>query len=1394
MQPIEKEEKNSPSANLQFSDNASDDQISIDKENVWDSDINIIDDDFNVINNGDNQPQENKPTVSNAGLPRSTILPVYDNVQLAFDHLCRFGHAYVFAWLMLLISRADVSCDNTPNEIGKGMSCQEYFVYTPGEVQNNGTREKNVNAEEMSIYEEEIKEKTKDNRQRKEIISLNEKLVGAIGEGSNINSNASFCVELEKEGNDNSVSNAQMENNIRNNDNKKEDNPFYPVYNEHMGENLSFSVEVRGEHNYTDEAYITDEKENTDLSDVRKSILHSSSEENIYDYKLKGKSENTPQLTSDQRDGNYFEQKVQALSNELSSVKDNYSNPVKHLLHVKNLLSSVQDEKLIDYFEGVINRMDLNDCSNYMGAKANMQTNPEGEHAQPCKEGSENKIKPSEDKTYYLDIIERMKSEIKKKGEKSKVGKTGEGGEGGEGGGGGEAKVTHLQNECNNLKRIIEEYETKKREYITLYEQTKSENEQIHTKLREFERNCNMVRNEKVKSEETYEHLKTQCNEITNKYETLKIKCSEYEKRYELLQRKFKQEEKTCDDYEKKYQELKRIIENKDMLLHQKDYELKENIAQHETELSNQNWTIQKLEKQVDEYAKKLRNEMEYEKKNDEMHKYKIDSLEQKITHLEHELNDKKRENALLINSNKELHEVYANLKTKEEENEQNINNLKSNLQINEKEHSLTHEKLQEQNSKIENLLILNNKNGKMIELLKNEKLKMENENNILKKNLLTVQEELKKIEKHSYDIYEIKNYLENTLDKNKSLVEELESEKNQKEELKNKIKLFLTEMNNSAIALETYKLKCSFFINIVRNYEEKVNMLGDKLKNYEWEIRRIRKGRKERPVALSQVPVHGESPPERGGDTAHSVVVSEDDSGSGGPAPTQGELGRLIEETVRLRDQLDLEVSRREDALKKLKNMLSVVKEKNLIINEKNYKLNKYRMLNKNLKSTIQSYQDNNKSLKENIHNLEKQIELKEVKNLVLPPKLTVHISKLSSFENNLKNELKELIGNSSNFLENTFKYINENPLKKNLQNKTFFSSIAEKKNEDLQKTDTTKDALLNTYTHDLVDVKGFAKNFIYNNMNIIPNFMNDQNFKSDEVCKNEEKWRTNSEQSGEEVTNESRALNDRTSSMNKNNIVKDNTPRLDHNSSNMNSVSGASLSEHLETGEKIESSNRYIDLFIGKKNMNKSGSKNCDLLNVQHVSQFYTNTENKIKDLFDMNKKKDVNKMKEKEDASKNVTVNDSNNPFSSSRYNDNNPLHEITYEQVNTFQADPECGNNVKGADIGGRWHTSPTSEHNFDRINSYSDGTCNTAMGQPEEETSKYDLHSGLQKVWNKLHTDDPLVVINLKKERSKVENKNEEKLQPNISDEEAQINDDVWNEKIDLDSFEIDDNP
>ncbi|SCP05613.1 rhoptry protein, putative [Plasmodium ovale] len=1354
MQPTEKEEKNYPSANLQFSDNASDDQISIDKENVWDSDINIIDDDFNVINNGDNRPQENKPTVTNAG--------------------------------------ADVSCDDTPKEMGKGMSCQEYFVYTHGEVQNNRTREKNVNVEGMSIYEEEIKEKTKDNRQRKETISLNEKLAGAMGEDSNISSNASFYVELEKEGNDNSVLNAQIENNTRNNDNKKEDNPFSPVYNEHMEENISLSVGVRGENNYSDEAYITDENENTDLSDVRKSVLHNSSEKNIYDHKLKGKSENTPQLTSDQRDGKYFEQKVQALINELNSVKDNYSNPVKHLLHVKNLLSSVQDEKLIDYFEGVIKRMDLYDCSNYMGEKANMQTNPDGKHVQPCKEGSENKIKSSDNKTYYLDIIERMKSEIKKKGEKGKVGKTGEGDEAHEAEQEDETKVTYLQNECNNLKRIIEEYETKKREYITLYEQTKSENEQLHAKLREFERNCNMVRNEKVKSEETYEHLKIQCNEITNKYETLKIKCSEYEKRYELLQGKFKQEEKTCDDYEKKYQELKLIIENKDMLLHQKDYELKENIAQHETELSNQNWTIQKLERQVDEYAKKLRNELEYEKKNDEVHKYKIDSLEKKITHLENELNDKKRENALLINSNKELHEVYVNLKTKEEENEQNINNLKSNLQINEKEHSLTHEKLQEQNSKIENLLILNNKNGKMIDLLKNEKLKMENENNILKKNLLTVQEELKKIEKHSYDIYEIKNYLENTLDKNKSLMEELESEKNQKEELKNKIKLFLTEMNNSAIALETYKLKCSFFINIVRNYEEKVNMLGDKLKNYEWEIRRIRKGKKEHTVALSQFPVHGESPPERRGDTTHSVV-SEDGSGSGGPAQPQSELGRLIEETVRLRDDLDSEVSRREDALKKLKNMLSVVNEKNLIINEKNYKLNKYRLLNKNLKSTIQSYQNNNKSLKENIHNLEKQIELKEVKNLVVPPKVTVHISKLSSFENNLKNELKELIGNSSNFLENTFKYINENPLKKNLQNKTFFSSLTEKKNEDFQKTDSTKDALLNNYTHDLVDVKGFAKNFIYNNMNIIPNFMNDQNFKSDEVCKNEQKWRTNSEQSEEHVTNEPRALNDRTSSMNKNNIVKDHTPRHDHNSSNMNSVSGASLSEQFEAGEKIESSNRYIDLFIGKKNMNKSGSKNRDLLNVEPVSQFYTNTENKIKDLFDMNKKKDVNKMKEKEDASKNVTVNDSNNPFSSNRYNDNNPLPKITHERVNTFQADPECGNNMNGVDIDGRY-TSSTSEHNFDKINSHNDGTCNTATGQPEEETSKYDIHSGLQKVWNKLHRDNPLVVINLKKEKSKVENKNEGNLQPNISDEEAQINDDVWNEKIDLDSFEIDDNP
>ncbi|KOB89514.1 hypothetical protein PFDG_05063 [Plasmodium falciparum Dd2] len=47
-----------------------------------------------------------------------------------------------------------------------------------------------------------------------------------------------------------------------------------------------------------------------------------------------------------------------------------------------------------------------------------------------------------------------------------------------------------------------------------------------------------------------------------------------------------------------------------------------------------------------------------------------------------------------------------------------------------------------------------------------NEKLTIESENDILKTDLTNMEEDLKKLEKHSYDIYEIKNHLEEVVHK----------------------------------------------------------------------------------------------------------------------------------------------------------------------------------------------------------------------------------------------------------------------------------------------------------------------------------------------------------------------------------------------------------------------------------------------------------------------------------------------------------------------------------------------------------------------------------------------------------------------------------------------------
>ncbi|GAW82416.1 rhoptry protein [Plasmodium gonderi] len=992
--------------------------------------------------------------------------------------------------------------------------------------------------------------------------------------------------------------------------------------------------------------------------------------------------------------------------------------------------------------------------------------------------------------------------------------------------------IIQLRNQCEDLKNKLDLYGQRNKEHIICQDRLKSQNEQLEKKLKTYERTFNEMKEENIKNKENYEQAKAQYKQISNK----------------------------CYEYETKFEKLNQVLEEKDNFMKQKEEEMKEYVERIEKDVVEKKMIIQDLEKKIEQYKKEIdefefnfihkenniRNVMEQEKRNEElMFKMQIESLENKIVHLQQELNDKEREKTQLININKELNEECTYLKMKEEENEQNIHMLKSNLQMNEKESSIKYEKIQEQSNRIDNLLTENNKNCKMIELLKNEKGKMENENDILKKDLLYLQEKLKSIEKYSYDIYEMKNYLENTLEKNKNLIEQLESEKNQKEELKNKIKLFLTEINNSAICLKLYKMKCSFFINIMRNYDKKVDTLEKKLRNHEY-VKGQQMGLEIYQNLSENIKIAGKKTcsyiSTHINDGLQQQELRNSDNCDHGEKKTGQILTRdhvdLIKQSLLLKEELENEKKKREETTHKVQNLLNTLKDKNLLINEKNYKLNKYKLINKNLQDSIVGYQNSIKALKENIHNLEKQIELKEVKNIVVPPKLTLHFSKLASFENNLKNELKGFIGNSSTFLESTFKYINENTLKRNLQNKAFFSSSMEKKNTDVDKGSNLKNDFLSsdpmahatTYTDSttspqtsssnnnnigsnsngessLVDVTGFAKNFIYMNMNRIPNFISDQK------CKNEMGIKNNSEQSGD-----SEALNEEIVEAQKQEIIEAQKREIIEaqkqeiieaqkqqiTETRKQDIIFPSLSrdptievkhfEHLKEETKTENNNRYMDLFMGKKNLNKAGSKS-DILNVQQVSQFYVNTENRIKDLFDMSKKKEANKIKEKDQNLKNVNSGENAfvpmHIFSNKPHEESSTMHEhskkLIYQEntgisnCHSFSLNPINDIIINKNSIG---HTKMKG---FDDTLNYSE--LIQAVPSSVKTSKVHDFIAYKTEMSNILCSDNLPPYGNTKDEEKEIV-KDQKKSQPSSSDEDAQVNDDVWNEKIDLESFEV----
>ncbi|CXI95911.1 rhoptry protein, putative [Plasmodium berghei] len=895
-----------------------------------------------------------------------------------------------------------------------------------------------------------------------------------------------------------------------------------------------------------------------------------------------------------------------------------------------------------------------------------------------------------------------------------------------------EENIKKIKNEDNNPRSINTKTEQENLDFsknITDISHQKSDNNC-------FSNNENDTKN--------YEQLKIQYNELMNKsndYEnelaTLNNKLEKCEIKCQSFMTKIKNEEDKCNKLENKCYDMEYIMKKKDI-------EFKEYTEKLNNDINDKTGVIEQLEKCVEKYKNKLSESQDFFIRNE---KRSIETLENK-------LKDCRNENISLLNKNNELNKMLNDLKMQKEENEKNIESLKYNMKINEHESFSNIEKIQKQNAQIELLLNENSKNEKTIDLLKSDKLKIEEENTILKKNLLTTQEELKKIEQHSYDIYEMKNYLETILEKHKNVMDQLESEKNQKENLKIKIKSFLTEIKNSAIALKMCKMKCSFFINIIKNYEHKISVLENKLGNYEFDKERdgdrihkqIWKTQNESPSNFEDIHSH-ENPnlsSKLDNENMKNEVTNTVNNFKNYENFNNDNQNELLEEKFDLEEKIEKEINKKEEALNKLNNLETILKEKNLEINEKNYKINTYKLLNKNLQKSITNYEHNINLMKENIHKLEKENELKEIKNLIVPPKIIVNISKLSSFENNFKNELKELIGTSSNFLGNTFKYINENPLKKNLQTNPFFFSTEKKNDNSTQIVNNKKDNLISSYINDTVDVTGFSKNFIYNNMNKIPNFINDNSYKTEEyqneLVKNEHIF---SEQSDEKKLENSPFLSDAIWSKQNENSYEE--KQVISTYSNIGTTNIDDQNDE-DNGKNEKNDNKYIDLFMGKINMNTQGNKYNEKPNDGQVSQFFTNTENKIKDLFDLSRKKNYNKPKEKIESFQ-------------------DKANDTTFTEK-LFGNFGNIGNN----------NSYDIKERNFIACQNDQLNTNQIDSFMPNEEKINTEKTQNNFYINKEKATQEP---------NANEENKNDPEL--GFSGDDSQIND-VWDEEIDLDNF------
>ena len=399
-------------------------------------------------------------------------------------------------------------------------------------------------------------------------------------------------------------------------------------------------------------------------------------------------------------------------------------------------------------------------------------------------------------------------------------------------------KIKEMNIQRNNCLNIIKQNENKIKEqqniinkYLKEIEKLKSNSHSFEKKislndneLKEkidiIEKNNKQLKNEKDKLDIENKKLEKKNKEFKNQIVELENKNNEYKNKInelENIQKNYQMNE--LSEKKKNIEELKEknnLFEKKNSSLSLENEQLNKEINELTEKIKKEEKNNKKLNEEISELNKKIekqekdkikitseKNNLTKENKNlkNEYHNlekdYKI--IEKEKINLEKKNQNLKKENQNFNLTNKNLENDYQSLEKENEDLKKDLENLKKNYELNCKEN-------EELNNKLKELL----NNNKDIDLIIQKKNKIEDENEEIKKEILQINVDNKKLKKENKNYLETINKLKtdfekendeltneinqlnkenkNLKDENLKIKNEYEKEKQKKEELKSNL------------------------------------------------------------------------------------------------------------------------------------------------------------------------------------------------------------------------------------------------------------------------------------------------------------------------------------------------------------------------------------------------------------------------------------------------------------------------------------------------------------------------------------------------------------------------------------------------------------------------------